>query len=337
MENFDQPIDSAPMKTAFVTGATGFLGVNLAAVLREAGWRVVAIHRPASRLAELNDLGVELTPGSIDDPGSLMRAMPEGVDAVFHVAGNTSMWSKNDAAQTRDNVEGTRNVAAAARARGARRMVHTSSVVVYGLGDFRANEETPLAGDCWVNYFRTKRLAEREVEAAAAKGLDTVILRPGNIVGPRDRSNWAHLIGLVAAEKLPAAPPGRASWCHVREVARAHLAAAERGPAGGAYGLSCVESGYEDFVSAVAAATGARTPRVMPALVLRAYAGVLSIGAALTGREPEVTPEGVATTCNRVTLESSRAQRELGYAPSTLQEMVTDCVAWMRAEGMLKG
>ena len=131
------------MKTAFVTGATGFLGVNLVALLRAEGWRVVAIHRPASRLAELRDLGVELVPGAIDDPSSLERAMPEGVDAVFHVAGNTSVWSRNDAAQTRDNVEGTRNVAAAALARGARRMVHTSSVTVYGLGDFRATEETP--------------------------------------------------------------------------------------------------------------------------------------------------------------------------------------------------
>lgn len=325
------------MKTAFVTGATGFLGVNLAVLLRETGWRVVAIYRPASRLSELRDLGVELAPGAIDDPASLERAMPEGVDSVFHVAGNTSMWSRNDAVQTRDNVEGTHNVAAAARTRGARRMVYTSSVAVYGLGDFRAIEETPPAEDCWVNYFRTKCLAEREVEAVAAQGLATVILRPGNIVGPHDRSNnWVQLIRLVAAGKLPGVPPGRASWCHVREVARAHLSAAERGRPGGVYALSCVEASYADFVSTVAAATGGRVPRVMPALVLRAYARVLSLGAALTGRAPEVTPEGAAITCNRVTMDSALAQRELGYRPSTLKEMVGDCVAWMRADGLLK-
>ncbi|MFN7987548.1 MAG: NAD-dependent epimerase/dehydratase family protein [Thermoanaerobaculia bacterium] len=323
------------MKTAFVTGATGFLGVNLVALLRAEGWRVVAIHRPASRLAELRDLGVELVPGAIDDPSSLERAMPEGVDAVFHVAGNTSVWSRNDAAQTRDNVEGTRNVAAAALARGARRMVHTSSVTVYGLGDFRATEETPPAEDCPVNYFRTKRLAEREVEAAAARGLATAILRPGNIVGPGDRHNWARLIRLVAAGKLPGSPPGRASWCHVREVARAHLAAAERGGAGGAWGLSCAEASYAEFIATVAAATGGRAPRVLPAPALRAWAGILSLGAAFTGREPEVTPESVAISCNRVTLDSGLATRELGYRPSTLREMVTDCVAWMRAEGLL--
>ena len=327
--------DSSTVKTAFVTGATGFLGVNLAALLRAEGWRVVAIHRPASRVTELRDLGVELVPGAIDDPASLERGMPEGMDVVFHVAGNTSVWSRNDAAQTRDNVEGTRNVAAAALARGARLMVHTSSVTVYGLGEFRANEETPPAEECPVNYFRTKRLAEREVEAAAARGLATAVLRPGNIVGPGDRHNWARLIQLVAAGKLPGSPPGRASWCHVREVVRAHLSAAERGGAGGAWGLSCVEASYAEFISAVAAATGGRAPRVLPELLLRGYAGLLSLGAAVTGREPEVTPESVAISCNRVTLESARATRELGYRPSTLQEMVTDCVSWMRAEGLL--
>lgn len=323
------------VKTAFLTGATGFLGVNLAALLREAGWRVVAIHRPTSRLSDLQGLGVELVPGDLDDRDSLQRALPEGADAVFHVAGNTSVWSRNDAAQTRDNVQGSRNVAEAALARGARRLVHTSSVVVHGLGEFRATEATPPADDCWVNYFRTKRLAEREVEAVAARGLSTVILRPGNIVGPRDRSNWAHFIALVAAGRLPAAPPGRASWCHVREVARAHLSAAERGRAGGVYALSCVEASYAEFVSTVAAATGGRAPRVLPALALRGYARLLSLGAALTGREPEVTPEGVAITCNRVTLDSSLAQRVLGYRPATLSEMVDDCVGWMRGEGML--
>ncbi len=328
-----RPLDSDVMKAAFLTGASGFLGTNLAALLRESGWRVVAIHRPSSRLDDLCALGAELVPGAIDDPVSLARALPEGADAVFHVAGNTSVWSRNSAVQTRDNVLGTRNVAAAALARGARRFVHTSSTAVYGLGDFQADEATPPADDCWVNYMRTKRLAELEVEEAAARGLSSVMLRPGNIVGPGDRSNWSRLIKMVAAGKLPGTPPGRAPWCHVREVARAHLAAAERGS--GTYNLSCVNATYGEFVEAVATATGGRVPRVIPEALLRLYGRALALGGWITGREPEVTPEGVALSCNRVTADSSRARRELGYRPSTLAEMVGDCVAWMRREGLL--
>lgn len=171
------------------------------------------------------------------------------------------------------------------------------------------------------------------MEAAAAQGLPTVVLRPANIVGPLDRSNWSRLIRLVAAGRLPGVPPGRASWCHVREVARAHLAAAELPEAKGVYALSCVEASYAEFVAEAAA--GGRVPPLLPAALMRLYARLLSLGGALTGREPEVTPEGVALACNRVTVDSARAQRELGYRPSTLREMVTDCVGWLRSEGLL--
>ena len=120
-------------RTAFMTGATGFIGRNLAEALVAAGWRVTALHRPRSDTGALAALGVDLAEGDILMPESLERAMPEAVDAVFHVAADTSMWSRHDARQTRVNVDGTRNVLAAARARGARRLVHTSTWNVYGL------------------------------------------------------------------------------------------------------------------------------------------------------------------------------------------------------------
>jgi nucleoside-diphosphate-sugar epimerase len=298
---------------------------------------VVALHRAASRLDDLRPLGPELAVGDLADPAAVLRAMPEAPDAVFHLAGNTSVWRGNDAAQTRDNVEGTRNVVAAARARRARRLVHTSSVVSYGLGAGRATEETPsTAGTCWINYYRTKWLAEREVEAGERQGLEAVVLRPANIVGPHDRTNWSRLIRMVVSGRLPAVPPGVASWCHVREVARAHLAAAERGRPGGRYNLACLEASYLDFVRTVVELSGrGRVPRVLPPWVLGLYARAVAAGAALRGREPEVTPEAAAISCDRTTLDSSRAQRELGYRPSTLREMIGDCLAWMRREGLL--
>ena len=85
----------------------------------------------------------------------------------------------------------------------------------------------------------------------------------------------------------------------------------------------------------MAAATDGRVPRVLPAAFLRLYARGLSLGGWVTGRQPEVTPEGVAISRNRVTIDSSRARRDLGYRPSTLSEMVGDCITWMRSEGLL--
>ena len=129
-------------RTAFVTGATGFLGLNLVDALLESNWHVVALHRKTSNVAPLRARGADLVEGTLDDRPSLERAIPEHCDAAFHVAGNISLWSKNDAQQTKDNVDGTRNVASAALARKAKRFVHTSSVAVWGAQEHLPYDET---------------------------------------------------------------------------------------------------------------------------------------------------------------------------------------------------
>jgi nucleoside-diphosphate-sugar epimerase len=109
-----------------VTGGTGFLGLNVVDALLEAGWSVIALHRPSSKVERLRARGVTLVEAELGDRPGLRRLLPEGCDAVFHVAGNTSMWSGKDDQQTRDNVDGTRNIAEAAMARRTRKFVHTS-------------------------------------------------------------------------------------------------------------------------------------------------------------------------------------------------------------------
>src|SRR5260370_26133808 len=116
------------MKGAFVTGSTGFVGLRLVEELLRQGWQVTALHRVESDLAELGRFPVTLMPGDITDAASLRAAMPEDVDAVFHVAGNTNLWSRRNARQTRENVEGTRNVVATAGPRGAKKLVLTPSI-----------------------------------------------------------------------------------------------------------------------------------------------------------------------------------------------------------------
>src|ERR1700687_6438102 len=116
------------MKSAFVTGATGFVGLNLVEELVRQGWQVTALHRVESDLAELGRFPVTLMPGDITDAASLRAATPEDVDAVVHVAGNSNLWSRRNARQTRENVEGTRNAVEAARARGAEERALTPSI-----------------------------------------------------------------------------------------------------------------------------------------------------------------------------------------------------------------
>jgi dihydroflavonol-4-reductase len=325
------------MRTAFITGATGFVGLNLVAELLQQDWRVVALHRRTSRLDELRRFPVELVEGDIRDPASLRRAIPPKADAVFHVAGNTSLLSRADEEQTRDNVEGTRCMVEAALEAGARRFIQTSSVAAFGYHGTRVTEETASTSESSsINYLRTKRRGEQVVDEAVKRGLDAVILNPGNVVGPYDHHNWSRMFRLVIEGKLPGVPPGRASWCHAREVARAHVAAVERGRRGQRYILTCVDASYLEVIQAVTGLTGRKVPtRATPAFALHAYARLGDLVSRFTGRAQDLTPEAAAMVCDRTTYDSSRAQAELGYRPTTLRGMVGDCLAWMKAEGMV--
>lgn len=326
-------------RMAFVTGATGFVGLNLVEELGRQGWRVLALHRAGSELKYLQRMPAQRVVGDVTDADSLKRALPEAVDAVFHVAGDTGLWARHNAQQDRVNIEGTRNMVAAALEQRARRFVHTSSISAYGMQRGRLHENSAQFGAISpVNYQRSKFFAEQEVRAGMARGLDAVILNPGGIVGPYDTRNYARLVTLVAAGKLPGVPPGSLSFCHVREVAKAHIAAAERGRSGENYLLAGTDARVIELVREIGAATGRPVPsRATPAWVLRGAAALGALVGALSGREPSLTPEAARMVTREFSCDSSKAVRELGYCCLPLRDMVADCVDWMAAEGLLPG
>jgi nucleoside-diphosphate-sugar epimerase len=322
------------MPSAFVTGGTGFVGLNLIEQLTTRGWNVTALHRPTSNLKYIRRFSPRLAVGSITDAASLMEAVPASVDVVFHVAGNTSFWSRKNAVQTRDNVDGTRNVVRAALARKAKRFVHTSSDAAYGLHDAVKTEQTVSnAKSSWVNYLRTKWLAEQEVRAGMKSGLDAVCLNPANILGPYDFHNWSRMISLVKTGKLAGVPPGSGSFCHVREVAKAHIAAAERGRSGENYLLGGTDTSYLELTRVIADVTGGKAPkRPLPAALLRVVGRVSLWASYVTGKEPDITPEIALILSHDDVCDCSKAERELGFKRVPLREMVEDAYAWMVRE-----
>ena len=322
-----------------VTGATGFLGAHLLAGLRDAGARISALARSPQSVASFAAAGIHAVHGELDDPAALREVLAERTDCVFHVAADTSPWRGHAARQTRTNVDGTRAVLAAARAAGVRRFVHTSSVSAYGMQDGMLTEDSPRLGhDSWINYQRTKAIAEDLVVEAGDHGdLETVIVNPAHILGPGDRHNWARLFLLVDRGELPGAPPGSGAFADVREVARAQVAAWQRPVAGGRYLLGGEHASFLDLVQAAARALDRPAPkRALPATLLRAHARVLDLAAMLTGREPQLTPQAVAFTCHHLRVDSTRAMRDLDYRITPLATLVDDTVAWLRDQGLLR-
>jgi dihydroflavonol-4-reductase len=324
-------------RAAFVTGGTGFVGLNLVKELMVRGWDVTALHRPSSDLKLLTRFRPKLAVGALTDPASLLAAIPEGTDTIFHVAGNTNMWRGGNAEQTRDNVDGTRNVVDAALAKRVRRLVVTSSISAYGMVSGEINEETPsLAANSRVNYQKSKWQAQEIARAAVPKGLEVVIMQPGAIMGPYDVGTWSRLFLMVRDDKLPGVPASMLTFTHVREVVAAHIAAADKGQNGGSYLLGGENKSMLEGVREIAVLVGKPAPtKVMPTGMLRIVAAVGSLAGRFTGKPPPITPEMVATISKSVSTNSAKAQRELGYRIVPLKDMVKDCYDWMVGEGRI--
>ena len=325
-------------RSAFVTGGTGFLGLNLIEQLTAQGWQVTALHRPRSDIRILSQFPVRWVEGDILEPQSLRRAMPQGVDAVFHVAADISMWSGHATRQTRINVDGTRQVVEAALEAGARRLVHTSTWNTYGIWQGAISEELPQAGgESRANYDRTKLLAEEEVRAGVERGLDAVIVNPSHIMGRYDRKGWAQLIIMAQERWMPGVPPGAGTFCHAEAVAKAHIAAAERGRRGANYLMSGADASFVEVFAAINEVTGSRVPlRPLPATMFRVPARLAAAWARVSGEEPPMTPEGVENAIARARVASRRAEEELGYRPAPLRALIEDSWRWLVAEGLVR-
>lgn len=327
------------VNTAFVTGATGFVGINLVRQLAMAGWKTTILCRRTSNLQDLGDIEYHICRGDITAIETLRQAMPEGVDAVFHVAASTNIWTPNNREQTRINIDGAANVLQVARECGARRYIHTSTFAVWGFQPRIFDETTPVLHNAdWINYVRTKRQAEALVEQAIQEhDLDAVMLHPAHILGPCDRHNWSRMIRMVEHGNLPGIPPGGGVFADVRQVAAAHIQAFHQGGRGEHYLLGGERATYVELIRLIGAALQRTVPgRATPAWLLRVLARMQDYYGRMRGREPDITPEGVAMITHHLHCDSSKAQRELGYSLTPLPQLVNDTCAWMRDNGLLE-
>lgn len=325
------------VQTVFITGATGFLGLNLVEQACARGWRVVGFVQPQSERRHVSRFGIELVEGDILDLDSLRVAMPRDLDAVFHTAANLSVWSRRKAEQMRINVDGTRNVCRVCLERGAKRLVHTSTWNTFGLGRGEISETTPQTGaTSWIGYVRSKSLAEDEVRAAVRQGLHALILNPPHIIGRFDTHSWARMFHVIKNRTLPGVPKARGSFVHAEAVAEAHLAAAEAGRNGENYLLPGIDASFREVFSIIAELLGKPPPkRDLPISFVNLLARLNATLATATGREPHLTPEGVAVMSNGPQIASTKALRELNYRIVPLRAMLADSYSWLKAEGLL--
>lgn len=266
---------------ALVTGSTGFVGAHVVHGLLERGYRVRAFHRATSLMRLLDGLEVEHAIGDLTQPETIQAAM-EGVDVVFHAAawmGGSSPAGRQYAV----TVEGTRDVLAAARAAGVRRVVHTSSVAALGVPNEISDGVTGLMNESHTWNFRpdfypygyAKYLAELEVQKAVASGLDAVIVNPSLVFGGGDVYRQSgSIITQVAERRITVAIEGGVNCVHIDDVVAGHLAALERGATGERYILGGENLSILELLSLIAEVTGVPAPNlVLPGWLVRSLGG----------------------------------------------------------------
>ena len=325
-------------RSAFVTGGTGFIGINLIKLLVSSGWDITALYRDNSDRTPLDGYPVNWVKGTITDPDSLSRAIPKGIPVLFHLAGDTNMWSRQNDLQTAVNVEGTSNMVNAAVRCNVQTFIHTSSIAAWGQISGQVTETTEQKGNAsWINYERTKWAGERRALKGVEHGMKVIILNPANVVGPHDTNNWGRLFFALRDNELPFVSSGCVSIAHVSEIARAHLSAVDKGTSGERYILAGQNCHFPEFVRTIADVAGVdRKPRVIPARLFRGYARLSSAWAALSRTEPTLTPElARLMTRNNVKYLSQKAKNELGYRIPPMHTSVHDCYNWLKSEALL--
>lgn len=327
---------------ALVTGATGFVGSAVVRALLGAGHAARVLVRPTSDRRNLDGLAVEPVAGDLTDMMSL-RAACIACDALFHVAADYRLWTRDPQAMMAANVDGTRNILRAAMESGISRIVYTSSVATLGVRpDGQSADETTPASlvDMIGPYKRSKFLAEEAVlKMVATEGAPVVIVNPSAPIGPYDikPTPTGRMIVEAAAGRMPAYVDTGLNVVHVDDVAAGHLAAFERGRIGERYILGGENLTLRQILVAIAAITGGRGPlfRVPHGLILPIAYAAEAWTRWTGGEEPFATVDGVRMARKKMFFTCEKAVRQLGYAPRPAGEALADAIRWFRKNGYL--
>jgi len=321
------------MARVLVTGANGHLGCNLVRELLGAGHRVVALVRPGADHSGLGGLDLERISGDVLDPPSIRGAV-QGCELVFHAAAPYLVWARDPDDIVRPAVEGTENVLRAAKAAGVRRVVFTSSSNAVG---FTSDPQRPLDELSWNEaprspYVRAKTMAERRVWALSAElDLPVVAVLPTAVLGRFDYRVTPTTAPVLDAVQGRGPVPFAMNLVDVRDVARAHVLAAERGKPGERYLAGGQNVTTAELAEIIWQLAGIRPKQGLPPYpVLLAVATVADLIARRTGKPPIISPDIARESRGgrQPVFDCSKIQRELGLAPRSAEQVVSEVIRW---------
>jgi dihydroflavonol-4-reductase len=318
----------------FITGATGFIGSHLVKRLADTEHKLVCLARPTSDVSELEKQGVTIIKGDVTDKDSLLKGM-KGCQWVINLANLYSFWEPDKRVFTDINVTGTRNVMECALETGVTKVVHISTVGIYGKpAECPFCEDNPVGPERFCEYFRTKYEGDMIVwEMHEKKGLPVLMIYPVGVLGPGDPKATGRYIQDLIHGRVPARvlEDHVFTFVHVKDVAEAIVRAAEKeGNIGEKYLVGKEQLSWKEISQMISEISGVPLPKMrMPDFLTMFNARFLTLVADVIKKPPlwNMAIDQIRTMKEGVMVDGSKAERELGitYTPVrvALEEAIT--------------
>ncbi|MFP4470564.1 MAG: SDR family oxidoreductase [Bacteroidales bacterium] len=322
----------------FITGATGFIGGRLAIRLADEGHQVHALIRSRQRAKHLNHPSITLFEGNLLDKESISRSM-QGCDAGYHLAAYARVWSKDPQLPYRVNVEGTSNIFQAALDKGLKRVVFTSTGGTLGPSDGGnpVDEDTPRRTGFFNAYEETKTQAEQLARDFTGKGLEVVTVNPTRVYGPGLISASAAMTKIIHRyirgkwRIIPGNGKKYGNYVYVDDVVEGQILAMAKGRPGERYITGGENTTYDGFFESLSQVSGKNFRMVhIRYPLLRVITRIQYTGARLIGRPPLITPEWIKKYLHHWACTSRKAEQELGYRITSLEEGLSKTIEWLR-------
>ena len=320
----------------FVSGATGFIGIQLVKRLREEGHEVHALYRSETKAQLIRQPGVKLFKGDILDPKSLEQAL-EGCEEAYHTAAFAGVWARDPALVYRLNVDGALNVIEAAGRQGVRRVVLTSTAGILGPSKKEAkHESSPAPASFFTEYEASKFQLEQKVLGRTGTEPEVVLVNPTRVYGPgylSESNGVTRMIKQYMEGKwrlIPGNGKSSGNYVFVEDVVSGHLLAMQKGRPGERYILGGENISYLQFFSCVREASGIHKKLFkVPLWIMLTAAGFLKAISALSGRPPLIVPRLVRKFNHHWIVSSDKAIRDLGYQPCNARTGIQLTVQWI--------
>ena len=318
----------------FITGATGFIGSHLVRRLKQTGHQLFCLVRKNSDIRLLEELGATIVIGDVTDKSSLLAGM-KGCHWVMNLANVYSFWEPDKRIYTRVNVEGTRNVMQSALEAGISKVVHTSSVVVYGKPrDIPFIEESPVGPVRFSEYARTKYSGDLVAwELYEKKKLPLVVIYPAGVLGAGDPKATGKYIRNLIHRKMPATVYDDSifTFVHVRDVAEAIVRAAEmESNIGQKYIIGKYQLTFGEINRMVSEISSIPLPKFkLPDFMATFNAHLLTQIANLIKKPPlwGMAIDQIRVMKEGVRADGSKAERELGLTYTPIHTALEEAIA----------